>query len=95
MKVKNLNGTSDSPKCPCGNWLDHWKKYAHDKEPFCSVLSCPHEAEDGGHVQKIDDDRTWYIIPLCHKHNMQRGQEIEVLDTLELIPATERRKCGR
>jgi len=94
MKVKNLNGTSDSPKCPCGNWLDHWKNYAHDDSPFCSVLSCPKEAEHGAHVQKTDGDRTWYIIPLCAKHNLQKGQEIEILDGTELVKATDRQECG-
>jgi hypothetical protein len=94
MKVRNINGTSDSPHCPCGNWLKHWKKYTGIDNPACAEAFCHEKVEVGAHVQKTDGDHSWYIVPLCKPHNNLRGQELEIPDYFPLVPATARDKCG-
>jgi hypothetical protein len=95
MKVKNINGTSDSPKCPCGTWLRHWEQYSGKTAGCCVESSCLKMAEVGAHVQiKNSEDRSWYIVPLCRGHNNQYGQELDIMDDTELVPATARNKCG-
>ena len=78
MKVNNLNNTSGN-KCKCDSWLSHWEKFAHRNKVFCSVHACVKMAEVGGHVQKHTSDNAWYIIPLCHSHNLKDG-ELEIGD---------------
>jgi len=97
MYVKNLNGTSDSPRCPCGTWIDHWKKYTGVPNPACFENSCGGKGEVGAHVQKTSGDNSWYIIPLCKHHNGLRGETVEIPDVYEklLVPATARDKCGK
>jgi hypothetical protein len=73
MLVRNLNGTSDSSKCPCGSWLKHWERYNEGSTMFCAELTCTESAEVGAHVQKIDEEKNWYIVPLCEKHNACSG----------------------
>ena len=97
MKVKNLNGTSDAQKCPCSNWIEHWKNYAKINNPVCFEASCKENATDGAHIQKYDGDMSWYIIPLCKTHNGMHRATIEILDSYGqyLVPATARNKCIR
>ncbi|MDR1249030.1 MAG: hypothetical protein LBK63_06980 [Treponema sp.] len=94
MKVRNINGTSDSPDCPCGTWLKHYENYSGIDTPACAESSCVENAEVGAHVQKMDkDDRSWYIVPLCKKHNGLHGQVLDILDVFPLVPVTDRKKC--
>jgi hypothetical protein len=95
MTVKNLNGTADSKKCPCGSWIKHWENYTGGKDPTCAVVYCPNDAVDGGHVKKKGDDNTWYIVPLCKIHNGKHGEELDISDSVKLVPATGRNKCGQ
>ena len=97
MKVKNLNGTSDNPKCPCGTWIKHWKNYTNISNPACFEDSCKESGTEGAHVQKFDSDMSWYIIPLCKHHNGLHGATIEIPDAYKqfLVPVTARDKCIR
>ncbi|MFM5508194.1 hypothetical protein ACET6U_04340 [Aeromonas rivipollensis] len=93
MKVKNINGTAGN-KCKCGDWKAHWEKYSGEKFGFCLEESCLTLADDGAHVQKDSaDDRSWYIVPLCHKHNMQAA-ELKLVETATLISANVSKTCG-
>jgi hypothetical protein len=95
MIVRNINGTSDNPDCPCGSWLKHWKKYTEINNPACAEASCQEKVEVGAHVQKTgNSDYSWYIVPVCKKHNNLRGQELEIPDYFPLVPVTARNKCG-
>jgi hypothetical protein len=94
MLVKNINGTSDSPKCPCGTWLKHWERYSKKTAGLCAELTCQKPAEVGAHVQKAGEERNWYIIPLCKEHNNQQGELLFLSDDAVLIPATDRSKCS-
>jgi hypothetical protein len=95
MRVKNLNGTSDNPKCPCGTWLKHWENHTGLPAISCSVSDCIGDADVGAHVQLKDgNDNAWYIIPLCNKHNGKHGQELIIGNHIPPVPAVKRDKCG-
>jgi len=95
MKVKNINGTSQNT-CKCGSWLQHWLNFSGQALPrFCPEKSCTETPEVGAHVQKDSvTDHSWYIIPLCRKHNAMRGQSIEVSDGIALVSANVSKTCG-
>ncbi len=94
MKVRNINGTSDTT-CKCGSWLQHWKNYSGQSHPAdCSVKGCTSKPEVGAHVQKVSQfDNNWYIIPLCSSHNKSTG-ELEIVDSVKLVSANKRETCG-
>jgi hypothetical protein len=94
VKVKNINGTS-SNTCKCGSWLKHWEKYSGEKAGLCNEKSCTNSATIGAHVQKLNSiDDSWYIVPLCNKHNNKRGEELELYKSPQLISANVRNTCG-
>jgi hypothetical protein len=93
MFVKNINGTSDNPRCPCGTWLKHWERYAGREAGLCAVKECLNDAEVGGHVQKDSGDQSWCVIPLCYRHNNKFGGKLNISDTVKLVPVTSRSKC--
>ncbi len=68
IKVKNAHGGHKET-----GWLERWAN-AHGVEDDwnipCSNLTCFNEAEDGGHVIKVDSaDKKEYIVPLCKSCN--------------------------
>jgi len=67
-KVRNMKGTGGD-KAPDGlSWKAWWEKNSNKKFDLCSC--CGSKAEDGSHVKKVNvDDRSCYIVPLCHKCN--------------------------
>jgi hypothetical protein len=95
MTVKNLNGTSQN-KCKCGSWLQHWVKFSKRSLPqFCIQATCGEKPEVGAHVQKDDkNDRSWYIIPICQKHN-KKEETFEIMSGTDwLVPANVSETCG-
>jgi hypothetical protein len=95
MTVKNLNGTSEND-CSCKTWLNHWVKFSGRKLPgFCIEITCINRPEVGAHVQKDSKtDRSWYIIPICKKHN-NKQENFEILsDEGLLVPANVSETCG-
>ena len=95
MKVNNINGTSEN-SCKCGSWLEHWKKYSGKSLPaHCPELTCVEKPEVGAHVQKDGStDRSWYIVPLCNKHNAETGKSLNIYDTA-LVSANVTSTCGK
>lgn len=94
MKVKNINGTSQT-KCMCGSWLAHWKKFSGQNTEYCTEKSCTNKDLVGAHVQKANStDTNWYIIPLCNAHN-QATRELEVSDTYRLVSANKKETCEK
>ncbi len=96
MKVRNINGTSQST-CKCGSWLQHWKNYSGDQiGSYCRETSCTKKPELGAHVQKDDSsDNSWYIVPLCTEHNNMRGQTIELMAGTKLASANKKETCEK
>lgn len=95
MKIKNINGTSDTT-CACGSWLKHWEKFSGQTAPsFCPATSCLKKDLVGAHVQKADSsDAKWYIYPLCSAHNQSTGT-LEVLGTYKLVSANKKETCEK
>jgi hypothetical protein len=80
--VKNINGTGDNDvPYGCISWLHYWKKNVFcDNQNYCRRVGCNKLATDGAHVQIKDGQNgdEWYIVPLCHEHNMTKDTEFEV-----------------
>jgi hypothetical protein len=96
MKLKNINGTSAN-KCSCGSWLDHWAVVTKQVVPhYCPVSSCLERAEVGAHVQKDGSaDASWYVVPLCKKHNAAGAAPLEVGDGTAVASANVAQTCGK
>jgi hypothetical protein len=95
MKVKNINGTSQNT-CKCGSWLNHWKKFSGQSIIYCPVDNCLEMIEVGAHVQKDSStDSSWYIIPLCKKHNGETGKALNISDSVMLVSANVSSTCGK
>jgi hypothetical protein len=82
MKIKNINGTSQTT-CACGSWVKHWEKFSDQKVTYCLADKCLNRDLVGAHVQKANSsDSKWYIYPLCNAHNQSAGV-LEVSDKKE------------
>lgn len=92
IKVKNINGTSGNV-CGCESWMTHWAKHSRTTVSYCAEEKCIKKPEHGAHVQK-DNDRNWYIIPLCAGHNGLRSTEFLVTDGTVFVPANKQITCG-
>jgi hypothetical protein len=96
MKIKNINGTSQTT-CACGSWLKHWEKFSGQSTAYCQVSSpnCMNKDLVGAHVQKSDSsDEKWYIYPLCSAHNQSTGV-LEVSDSYKLVSANKKETCEK
>ena len=93
VKVTNINGAGDD-SCPCGSWLDHWKRFGGHLPTYCPEESCYQKVEVGARVQK-EGAAAWYIIPLCSTHNGRKGEALTVSDHVRLVPADPKKTCGR
>jgi hypothetical protein len=93
VRVTNINATSDDT-CPCGSWLDHWKRSGGQLSTYCSEESCYQRPEVGARVQK-DGGADWYIIPLCSIHGGMKGEALTVSDHVRLVPADVKKTCGK
>jgi hypothetical protein len=95
MKIKNINGTSDTA-CVCGSWLKHWERIGGNPAPrFCPAGSCTNTDLVGAHVQKADSpDNKWYIYPLCNAHNQHKG-ELDVSSAYKLVSANKQETCEK
>lgn len=90
IEVKNLNGTGKDKAYNKGysSWKDYWINNNTTNNPwlFCAVHGCYELAVDGAHVKKVGNyDNRWYIIPMCHSHNMMEDKVFEV-DESYLVP---------
>ena len=93
QRVKNINGTSDHT-CRCGSWLQHWENFSSEPYGACAEVQCGKLASVGAHVQKAENhDSSWYIIPLCVKHNAIHGGEIEIVEYIPLVSANKEKTC--
>jgi len=95
MKIKNINGTSQTT-CSCGSWLKHWEKFSGQTVTYCPVSACLKKDLVGAHVQKGggSTDQNWYIYPLCNAHN-QSTEELEVSDSYKLVSANKKETCEK
>jgi hypothetical protein len=96
MQVTHVNGTSDK-MCPCGSWLEHWKRFSRRTLPACCPEArCIQPPEVGALIQRTDvPDRTRYIVPLCTSHNAVRGETLILSDYVCLVCADVAITCGK
>ena len=93
MKVFNINGTSDND-CKCGSWKAHWIKFSGKDWPtYCCEKSCTNPPTVGAHVEKVNGSNSWYIVPLCAKHN-KATNEMELYGNPTLVTANRGLTCG-
>ena len=93
MKVFNINGTSDNV-CKCGSWKAHWIKFSGKDWPnYCCEKSCMNPPTVGAHVEKVNGSNSWYIVPLCDKHN-KATNEMELYGNPTLVTANRGLTCG-
>ena len=95
QKVTNINGTSAN-RCECVSWLEHWKNFSGGGTPAsCSEEGCTEKPEFGAHVQRAGStDRSWYIVPLCRRHNETAGP-LEIKASVKPVSANVSGTCGR
>lgn len=80
-KVKNLNGTSNHLPSDYDSWEEFWEDKTGRFFETCSCKGCDNLAVHGSHVQKVDGDKKWYIVPLCATCNVGKKNMIfEVRD---------------
>lgn len=92
--VKNINGTYDV-NCKCNNWLKHWEKFSRKTVYFCAAYGCTEKDNlIGTHVQKMESDADWYIIPFCPVHNQVKG-DLKVSAFTTFISADEKETCAK
>lgn len=91
--VKNIYGTSNNT-CKCDSWLSHWEKFSGKIAGMCSKTNClSDENLVGAHVKLVNSqDDSWYIAPLCGRHN----QMYEAIDIgrVTLVSANVSETCG-
>jgi hypothetical protein len=96
-KIKNINGTaSHATTCSCGSWLEHWETFSGMPRPHECIVSDPDCLEKevmGTHVQKANDDFTWYIAPLCKAHSSAKNKELNISDAWPLVEANPTTTC--
>ncbi len=85
-KIKNLRAGSRPHPSGYSSWIDYWEKKAGKLAGYCHETGCMCTAEEGAHVQLASEynNDSWYIVPLCHKHNTQFGGTLNV--TGPLVP---------
>lgn len=82
--VKNLKEGSRPVPSGYSSWLDYWEKQTGLKASQCHKIGCLATATDGAHVKLVNGGNEWYIVPLSHNCNTQRGDSFWV--TGPLVP---------
>ncbi len=65
---------------------------------FCSEKDCTRAPTVGAHVQKeIGKDKSWFIIPLCARHNGPEfhGKTITISDSTSFASANRSETCEK
>jgi len=94
MKVKNINGTSQT-NCSCGSWIQHWRNFSGQQATICRAIGCSRYDIVGAHVQKdVTYDSSWYIVPFCNAHNHASGA-VELVSGTVLVSANKKMTCEK
>ncbi len=81
--------------CKCDSWLDHWDRFSDQSPTYCPVEECMSHIEIGARVQKESPaDDSWYIVPLCQKHNARTGESLLVNDNVKMVSTNGKETCG-
>jgi hypothetical protein len=79
LKWKNIAGTANrKPREGYETWLDFHEQNSGKKSKTCKVKGCTNKATIGAHVRKVklrkNQDRSWYIVPLCKSCNQSKDE---------------------
>jgi hypothetical protein len=89
-EVKNLNNTSNEkhkyPPRGYASWKAFWEDKSGKTFDDCSCSDCNNRAAHGGHVQKVEGDDKWYIVPLCERCNNRSSDDSFYVRTSDLVP---------
>lgn len=92
--VRNAGGTAEL-SCKCGSWLKHWERGAGKSALGCGVVACMGSADDGAHVRRVgSQDRSVFIVPMCHSHNLNTTDDLSIKDSVPLISANKQNTCA-
>ena len=88
--VHNIKGTSNRAPKEFDSWIDFWEQHINQKAEKCSSIYCLDSTDDlvGAHVQKADknDEKSWYIIPLCKACNHPSNTKTMLVSDEFLVP---------
>lgn len=99
VKVKNIHNTSKkrySKSYPKGysSWIDYWEKKCIDSRLLlnCANIDCENPYKVGAHVIKeiSENDRNWYIVPLCKTCNHPDNDKYFKVNERFLVPVSEK-----
>lgn len=87
VNVKNIHHGSDENS----QYIHQWQKYKNKTLRGCANLNCSnHESYDslvGAHVVIIgEEDKQWYITPLCHVCNRDENNDVMTVYRKDLAP---------
>lgn len=84
IKVRNVGTRPGSYRSD--PMIDRWRDYNGIQGGVqCCVYGCHAWATDGAHVTVEGRGQKQFIVPMCHKHNTQFGEEMWVRE--EALPA--------
>lgn len=91
---KNKNGTADRT-CSCGTWKNHWLNFSDERWPNeCVVYRCKNQPVLGGHIIKLNGDKSEWIAPMCAACN-KRTDSFELNSGMILVSANVSKTCGK
>lgn len=97
VKVKNIHGTSKERYAKSypqnyKSWLDYWNDKCIYNSLVTNCQCCGGKKEVGGHVikEKCENDKKWYIIPLCRQCNSPSNENYFFVDEDFLVPVSEK-----
>jgi hypothetical protein len=77
IEVRNKKGTADKVPPPgYSSWLDFWAKKQILNATVCEVSECKGKPDVGGHVIKVGEGNTEYILPMCSSCNNKAEDEV-------------------
>lgn len=84
IKVRNVEGHYKTP--PQGSWLAYWEEKTGNKAKECNDCSC-NKTKDlvGGHVQKVPDDGSIYLTPICQDRNDYHKKDTYLVEEEKVI----------
>jgi hypothetical protein len=89
LKWKNISGTGNREPKGCDSWLEFYEENSGKLVKDCKVKGCTNKATVGAHVRKVklrkNQDRSWYIVPLCTSCN-QSKEEFELNADADPVP---------
>lgn len=96
-----INKYNPEELCPCGSWLDHWKKFSKKSPPTkCPVKGCDNkpwlaiQVQIGGQFHS-STGLSLRIIPICEDHANEVGNELDIHGETAFVSANLADACEK